>query len=118
MADNLHHQLCSAACKEQSRLDNLAERKNNETVSAVDKICNAASAYWYNRLKLLKRSPKCSSDDIQKYENEKNHFLKEKCNMRKSLKEEKITFTEFRDWLLHQEVVADEIYKSRMVTKR
>lgn len=55
---------------------------------------------------------------IQKYENEKDRFLKEKSNKRKAYKKGEITFGELRDWLLHQEVEAQEAFESLMVTKR
>ena len=64
----------------------------------------------------MKESPEWSSDDIQKYENEKNRFLKEKSKKRKAYKKGEITFGELRDWLLHQEVEAQESLESLMVT--
>lgn len=118
MADSLRYKLCSAECKEQARLDNLAERKKDETTSAVDCICKAASAHWYNRLYRIRESNEWSATAIQEFENHKNYFLKEKTKMRKAHKNGEITFSELRDWLLHQEVEAQSVLESLMVTKR
>lgn len=117
-SDSLKYELCSQICRDQARKNALTQRKSNEEIASVDRICLNASAHWYNRLKRIKASQEWSSDDIQKYENAKNCFLKEKSNMRKAYKKGEITFTEFRDWLLHQEVEAQEVLETLMVTKR
>ena len=117
-ADSLKFELCSQDCRDQARENTLTQRKHNEEIASVDRICLNASAHWYNRLKRMKESPEWSSDDIQKYENEKNRFLKEKSKKRKAYKKGKITFGELQDWLLHQEVEAQDALESLMVTKR
>ena len=42
----------------------------------------------------------------------------DKSKKRKAYKKGEITFGELRDWLLHQEVEAQEVLESLMVTKR
>lgn len=117
-AGSLKFELCSQSCRDQARENTLTFRKQNEEVTAVDRICLNANAYWYNRLTRMKKSQEWSLDDINKYENEKDRFLKEKRAKRKAYKKGEITFGELRDWLLHQEVVAQEVLDSLMVTKR
>lgn len=118
MANTLRFQLCSAECIEQVRLDNLAKRKENEAVSSVDRICKAARAYWNNRLDRIKVSNEWSCEDVQKYEAAKDNFLDVCREKRKEHKNGNITFDELRNWLLHQEVKAQEVLEALMVTKR
>ena len=66
----------------------------------------------------MRESQEWSLNDIQKYEAEKNKYLEEKREKRKAYKKGKITFDELRDWLLHQEVEAQDALESLMVTKR
>ena len=117
-ANTLKFKLCSQDCRNQARENTLTQRKHNEEIASVDRICLNASAHWYNRLKRMKESPEWSSDDIQKYEAEKNRFLEEKRKKRKAYKKGKITFDELRDWLLYQDVEAQDAFESLMVTKR
>lgn len=118
MADSLRYELCSDECRNQARLSNLALRKQDEDTSAVDQICINASAHWYNRLDKIRKSNEWSEEDIQKYIIAKEHFLQEKRKKRRAYKTGKLSFAELRDWLLHQEVEAQEVLESLMVTKR
>lgn len=117
-ADSRKHELCGQECRDQARENTLIKRKNNDETTAVDRISLNASAHWYNRLKKIKVSNEWSKEDVWKYEAEKDRFLKSKTQKRKAYKQGEITFAELRDWLLHQEVEAQEALESLMVTKR
>lgn len=112
LADNLKHKLCSDNCRHQSRISNLALRKENEDISKVDKICLNAGAHWYNRLAKIKASGEWSEYDIQEYEEAKNNFLAKRRKKRREYKMGKISFYELRDWLLKQEVEAQNTMDS------
>lgn len=117
-ADSLKYELCSQDCRDQARKNTLSKRKDNEETAVVDRMCLNASAHWYNRLKKIKSSNDWSKEDVRKYELEKDRYLKDKNQKRKAHKKGQITFAELRDWLLHQEVEAQEALEALMVTKR
>lgn len=118
MADTLKFKLCSDECKKQARLNNLVLRKQDKDTSNVDSICINASAHWYNRLDKIRKSSEWTEEDVQKYVIAKDQFLKEKRKKRRAHKMGKLSFVELRDWLLHQEVAAQEALEALMVTKR
>lgn len=117
-ADSRKYELCSQGCRDQARRNMLNGRKDNIDTMTVDRLCLNASAHWYNRLKKMKASNRYSEDDVLCFENAKNRFLKGKSKMRMDYKKGKITFSELQDWLLHQEVEAQAVFESLMVTKR
>ena len=116
-ANSLKYELCSQDCRDQARKKVLAHRKDDEETASIDRMCLNASAHWYNRLKKIKESNEWGEEAIQKYEAEKDRFLKEKRNKRKAYKSGEISFAELRDWLLHQEVVAQTVLESLWLHK-
>ncbi len=115
--DSLKYKLCGQACKKQSHANILFERKNDESISAVDRMILAANAHWYNGIKKLQSSNIFSSEEIQAYEEAKDAYLSEKREKRKALKKGKISLNEFRDWLLQQENRAHEELDRLLATK-
>ena len=116
-ADSLRYELCSDECREQMRIDLLALRKKDENISNVDRICTNASAQWYNRLKKIKSSNEYSEEDVKTYSLAKDRFLEKKREKRKAFKKGEITYKELQNWLLHQEVEAQEMLESIQLRK-
>ena len=96
----------------------LAQQKDDKDTAYIDRIVANARAYWYNRLTRIKSPKEWSKGDVEKYEAEKDRFLKDCAQKRKAHKNGEITFDELREWLLHQEVRAQEVLESLMGTKR
>ena len=112
MADSLKYTLCSGACKAKSQNETKSRRKNNPETAEIDKILAGANAHWNNRLTKIRKSPEWSEDRALQYRSAMDHFQMEKSKKRQAHKRGEITFNELRDWLLQQEVRAEETLQS------
>lgn len=108
MADSLKYTLCSDVCKEKAQNETKTRRKSNPETAEIDKMLAAANAHWNNRLTKIRRSPEWPEDQVLQYRAAMDRFQTEKSKKRQAYKKGEITFNELRDWLLQQEVRAEE----------